>query len=41
MKRAKGATLDKIMKATSWQAHNVRGVISILGKEEGEKIESF
>jgi hypothetical protein len=40
MKRAKGATLDEIMKATYWQAHTVRGFISILGKRGGEKIES-
>jgi hypothetical protein len=26
MKRAKGATLPEIMKATSWQPHTVRGV---------------
>ena len=40
MKRAKGATLAEIMKATGWQAHTVRGFISILGKKGGEKIES-
>ena len=40
MKRAKGATLAEIMKATSWQAHTVRGFISILGKKGAEKIES-
>ena len=39
MKRAKGATLAEIMKATKWQAHTVRGFVSILGKKE--KIESF
>jgi len=40
MKRAKGATLAEIMKATGWQAHTVRGFVSILGKKGGEKIES-
>jgi uncharacterized protein DUF3489 len=40
MKRAKGATLAEIMEATSWQAHTVRGFVSILGSKGGEKIES-
>jgi len=40
MKRAKGATLTEIMKAAGWQAHTVRGFLSILGKKGGEKIES-
>jgi uncharacterized protein DUF3489 len=40
MKRAKGATLPEIMQATSWQAHTVRGFISILGSKGGHKIES-
>jgi hypothetical protein len=40
MKRAKGATLAEIMAATSWQAHTVRGFVSILGSKGGEKIES-
>ena len=39
MKRAKGATLAEVVKATSWQSHTVRGFVSILGKN-GEKIES-
>lgn len=40
MKRAKGATLAEILKTTGWQAHKVRGFVSILGKKGGEKIES-
>ena len=40
MKRAKGATLPEIMKATGWQPHTVRGFVSILGSKGGEKIES-
>ena len=40
MKRAKGATVPEIMKATGWQPHTVRGFVSILGSKGGEKIES-
>jgi len=40
MKRAKGATLAEIMDATGWQAHTVRGFVSILGSKGGEKVES-
>src|SRR5271168_1857787 len=40
MKRAKGATLAEIMAATKWQAHTVRGFVSILGSKGGKKIES-
>jgi hypothetical protein len=40
MKRAKGATLAEIMAATKWQAHTVRGFVSILGSKGGQKIES-
>jgi hypothetical protein len=40
MKRAKGATLAEIMAITEWQAHTVRGFVSILGSKGGEKIES-
>jgi Protein of unknown function (DUF3489) len=40
MKRAKGVTLAEIMEATSWQAHTVRGFVSILGSKGGLKIES-
>ena len=40
MKRAKGATLPEIMKATGWQPQTVRGFVSILGSKGEEKIES-
>ena len=40
MKRAKGATLAEIMEATGWQAHTVRGFVSLLGSKRVEKIES-
>jgi Protein of unknown function (DUF3489) len=40
MQRAKGATLDEIVKVTGWQRHTVRGFVSILGSKGGEKIES-
>ena len=40
MKRAKGVTLAEVMEATNWQAHTVRGFVSILGSKGGEKIES-
>src|ERR1700730_7800677 len=40
MKRAKGATLAEIMEVTGWQAHTVRGFVSILGSKGGENVES-
>jgi hypothetical protein len=40
MKGAKGVTLAQIREATGWQAHTVRGFVSILGSKGGEKIES-
>lgn len=40
MKRANGATLAEIMESTGWQAHTVRGFVSILGSKGGEKVES-
>jgi hypothetical protein len=38
--RAKGATLTEIMKTTDWQAHSVRGFLSIASNKQGIKIES-
>ena len=40
MKRAKGVTLAEIMETTGWQAHTVRGFVSILGSKGELKIES-
>ena len=40
LKRAKGATLAEIVKATDWQPHTVRGFVSLLASKGGEKIES-
>jgi hypothetical protein len=41
MRRKNGVTLAEIMKLTGWQAHTVRGFVSIAGSKQGLKIESF
>jgi hypothetical protein len=40
LRRSGGVTLKELMKATGWQAHSVRGFISIAGKKHGLRIES-
>ncbi len=41
LRKAEGATLAEIMKATGWQSHSVRGFVSgSLGKAMGLKVES-
>ena len=40
LNRAKGATLGEIEKATGWQKHTIRGLVSTLGGKGGMKIES-
>lgn len=37
--RPNGATIDELMKATGWQPHTVRAVISIEKKKQGLVIE--
>jgi hypothetical protein len=42
LKRAGGASLKDIMKATDWQPHSVRGFLSgTIGKKMGLKVESI
>ena len=40
LKRPAGASLKTLMAATKWQAHTIRGFVSILGSKGGVKIES-
>ena len=40
LKRPDGATLQELMKTTGWQAHSVRGFLSLLGKKRGLAVES-
>jgi hypothetical protein len=40
LRRAKGVTLTEIMKSTKWQAHSVRGFLSIAAKKYNVTINS-
>jgi hypothetical protein len=40
LSRAGGVTLPELMKAFKWQAHSVRGFMSVLPSRHGFKIES-
>jgi hypothetical protein len=40
LKRSGGVSMKELLKATGWQAHSVRGFISLLRSKGGEKIES-
>jgi hypothetical protein len=40
LSRAGGATLPEMMKAFKWQAHSVRGFMSILASKHGFKVDS-
>jgi hypothetical protein len=40
LKQPHGATLGVLMKATGWQAHSIRGFLSIIGKKRGLAVES-
>jgi hypothetical protein len=41
LERPGGASLKTLMAATKWQAHTIRGFVSILGSKGGIKIESL
>ena len=41
IKKPSGATLAEIMEATGWQAHTVRGFISLLGSKGGVNVDSL
>ncbi len=40
LKRPEGATLEQLVEATEWQAHSIRGFLSLLGKKLGLAVES-
>ena len=40
VKRPGGATLQELLKATSWQPHSIRGFLSVLGKKKGLAVQS-
>ena len=40
LRRPDGASLKELMKATGWQAHSVRGFLSVMSKKKGLAVES-
>jgi uncharacterized protein DUF3489 len=40
LKRPGGATLQELLKVTSWQPHSIHGFLSLLGKRKGLAVQS-